>query len=80
MAETNVIENQLNTGQMEMATIADAVKDSGAFDVTFEEGAQREVWEDIDRVEGFCNKKHHQASQTELTTNYSSIELVNRKQ
>ena len=75
MVETNVIENQLDTGQMEMTTIADAVKDSGAFDVTVEEGPHREALKDIMRVKGFCNKKRLQATQTELTTNDSSINV-----
>lgn len=34
LAETNVINTQLDTGHMDVTTIASAVKDSGAFDVT----------------------------------------------
>ena len=79
LVETNVINTQLDTGQMEMTTITDTVKDSGAFNVTVEEGAHREAWENIDRVEEFCNKKRQKATQTELTTYYSSVDVGEQK-
>ena len=75
LAETNVINTQLDTGQMEMNTITDAVKASGAFDITVEEGAHREGRADIDGVEGFCNKRRPQATQTELTVSFSSSDV-----
>ena len=40
MVETNVLDNQLQTGRVEMPTIVGAVKDSGVVDVTLEEGEQ----------------------------------------
>ena len=42
MIETNVLDNQLQTGQMEMPTLVGAVKDSGVVDVTLEEGEQQQ--------------------------------------
>ena len=42
MVETNVLDNQLQTGQVEMPTLAGAVKDSGVVDVTLEEGEQQQ--------------------------------------
>ena len=36
-AETNVLQNQLQTGQIEMPTLLNAVHDSGAIEVTLEE-------------------------------------------
>ena len=41
MMETNVLDNQLQTGQVEMPTLVGAVKDSGVVDVTLEEGEQQ---------------------------------------
>ena len=40
LAGTNVLNTQLDTGHMELTTIVDAVKDSGAIDVTVEEEEQ----------------------------------------
>ena len=42
MVETNVLDNQLQTGQVEMPTLVGAVKDSGVLDVTLEEGEQQQ--------------------------------------
>ena len=42
MVETNVLDNQLQTGQVEMPTLVGAVKDSGVVDVTLEEGEQQQ--------------------------------------
>lgn len=39
---SNVDDNQLQSGQMDTPTIIDAVKDSGAIDVCFEEGEQED--------------------------------------
>ena len=49
MVETNVLDNQLQTGQVEMPTLVGAVKDSGVVDVTLEEGEQQQ--ETISREE-----------------------------
>ena len=42
MVETNVLDNQLQTGQEEMPTLVSVVKDSGVVDVTLEEGEQQQ--------------------------------------
>ena len=42
MVETNVLDNQLQTGQVEMPTLVGAVKDSGVVDVTLVEGEQQQ--------------------------------------
>ena len=42
MMETNVLDNQLQTGQVEMSTLVGAVKDRGVVDVTLEEGEQQQ--------------------------------------
>ena len=70
MVETNVLDNQLQTGQEEMPTLVGAVKDSGVVDVTLEEGEQQQ--ETISR-EGEQIGKHeiakvfcHRGSQTRL--------------
>ena len=42
MVETNVLDNQLQIGQVEMPTLVGAVKDSGVVDVTLEEGEQQQ--------------------------------------
>ena len=43
MMGTNVLDNQLQTGQTDMPTIIDAVKDSGAMDVI-------KTWEKVDKA------------------------------
>lgn len=40
MAGTNVLKTQLDTGEFEMVTLEAAVQDSGAVDVTVEEGEE----------------------------------------
>ena len=40
LSEANVLNNQLDTGEMEMTTVADAVKDSGATDITLQTNEQ----------------------------------------
>ena len=42
MVETNVLDNQLQTGQVEMPTLVGAVKDSGVVDITLEEGEEQQ--------------------------------------
>ena len=55
MVETNVLDNQLQTGQVEMPSPVGAVKDSGVVDDTLEEGEQQQ--ETISR-EGELVSKH----------------------
>ena len=40
LSETNVLKKQLETGEIEMTTVADAVKDSGATDITLKSNEQ----------------------------------------
>lgn len=67
----NVLDNQLQTGQTEDTTIFAAVKDSGAIDVSLDEGQQ----DDDSEMKGqneTCSKaecgktKYHKGSQTDL--------------
>ncbi|KAL9966999.1 hypothetical protein ACROYT_G025151 [Oculina patagonica] len=71
LVETNVLQNQSQTGQIEIPTILTAVKDSGAVDVTLEEDEQdddakmekkNKNREDVD----YSDKRRHQHTQTEL--------------
>ena len=72
-AETNVLQNQLQTGQIDMPSILTVVKDSGAIDVTLEEDEQA----DEKKVEVQAKRYHstgsrcHQGTQTDLF--YTSI-------
>lgn len=71
LVETNVLQNQSQTGQIEIPTILTALKDSGAVDVTLEEDEQdsdakiekkNKNREDAD----YSDKRRHQHTQTEL--------------
>ena len=67
----NVLRTQLQTGDFEMTTLRGAVKNSGAFDVTLQEGEQDDdhaldLHDDNRRVTKISNKKCHQGTQTEL--------------
>ena len=73
MVETNVMRTQLQTGNFEMTTLRGAVKDSGAFDVTLEEGEQDDdhaldLQDGNRQVAKISNKKCHQGAQTELSS------------
>ena len=71
IAETNVLKSQLQTGQIEKPSLLSAVKESGAIDLTLEEGEQ-----DDDNNENIRDRNHqvalhkhprrHQGTQTEL--------------
>ena len=72
MVEKNVLRTQLQTGNFEMTTLRGAVKDSGAFDVTLEEGKQADdhaldLQDDNRPVAKIINKKCHQGTQTEVS-------------
>ena len=54
LSDTNVLNTQLDSGQMEMTTIAGAVQDSGAIDVTLEEFEQDDG-DLIETEEDKCN-------------------------
>ena len=71
MAGTNIVDTQVTSGDFELTTISSAVRDTGAIDVTLEEGEQ----EDDDAVDLQNNNckghKHssikcHQGTQTEV--------------
>ena len=66
----DVLNNQLQSGQTEDTTIFAAVKDSGAIDVSLEEGQLDDdtKMEDQDgKCQGECsNSKCHKGSQTDL--------------
>ncbi len=68
---TNVLNSQLQSGKMEKPTILSAVKDSGAIDVTLEEGDQGDDYTTVVRDESFrvaeySDTRRHQWTQTEL--------------
>ena len=69
LAETNVLKNQLETGDFSVPTIYTAVKDSGAIDVTLEEGVEGD--DSTVEARGSCErtkcrkKRSHQGTQTE---------------
>jgi len=66
----NVLRTQLQTGNFEMTTLRGAVKDSGAFVVTLEEGEQGDEQGDLHDASRpstkISNKKCHQGTQTEF--------------
>jgi len=73
MAGKDVLRTQLETGNFEMTTLREAVKDSGAFDVTLE-GVDRADDDALNPqdpnrpVAKISNKKCHQGTQTEFSS------------
>lgn len=70
-AETNVLQNQLQTGQIEMPTILASVKDSGAIEVSLEEDEQadeKKVEIQAKNYQGIepSGTRCHQETQTDL--------------
>ena len=64
-AGENVLKNQLETGQIEKPSILCAVKDSGAIDVTLEEGGLGD--DNKEKIQNDAkDTRHHQGTQTEL--------------
>ena len=73
MVEKDVLRTQLQSGHFEMTTLRTAVKDSGAFDVTLEEGEQGDdhaldQQDDNRPVAKISNEKCHQGTQTEFSS------------
>ena len=71
LAGSNILKTQLDTGEFEMVTLQNAVKDSGAFDVTLgeAEGGDDEVVEKKENNHQgakYSNNKCDQGTQTEL--------------
>ena len=67
----NVLKTQLQTGDFEMTTLGAAVKDSGAFDVTLEEGGPGDdhtldLHYDNRPITKTSNRKCHEGIQTEF--------------
>ena len=70
LVNKNVLKNLLQTGDFEKVTVRGALKDSGAIDVTLEEGelghdGTLEVQGDNRPSAKYSNKKRHQGTQTE---------------
>ena len=72
LADTNVFNTQLDTGQMEMTTIAGAVRESGAIDVVLEQREQ-DNGDSKEVEEGNCNNPQLKTGETELTTNARAV-------
>ena len=74
LASTNVLKTQLDTGEFEMVALQDAIKDSGAIDVTLGEdkesddggGDRVEMKDDSRQGVKYSGKKCEQETQTEL--------------
>ncbi|XP_078377181.1 uncharacterized protein LOC144660438 [Oculina patagonica] len=71
LVDADILKNQLQTGQFEQPTIVSAVKDSGAIDVTLEDGEQRDgstvVIKDMNCEHAIHSETRlHQGTQTEL--------------
>ena len=81
MTATDVLKSQLQTGDIDMPTILGAVKDSGAIDVTLEEGKQdddhsQEVKQSNSyRGTKYSNAQYHRGTQTELST-VASVDIL----
>ena len=70
VVETNVLNSQLQTGEIDMPTVYGAVKDSGTIDVNLEENEQEVNSEELRNSKGksfvYDGRKCHQGTQTEL--------------
>ena len=78
----NVINNQLQTGDIEMPTIVGAVQESGAIDISIEEGKQSGgsalelKHNSLPNAQYNNNNKTHQGTQTKLFTASSMADVV----
>ena len=76
LSETNVLKNQLDTGEFSVPTFLGAVKDSGAIDVTLEENEGGESKADehgsLQNAE-YRNKRSHQGTQTNVNTIFRTL-------
>ena len=81
---TNIIDVQLQTGHVDIPSILGAVQDSGAVDITLEEGEEEagNILEmQKDKVEDAkCNNRRHQETQTELLSLFPVNDDVVHKQ
>ena len=81
LAETNVLKTQIDTGDFEMVTLQAAVKDSGAIDVTLEEGEEGdddtvEVQDNSRQGAMYSNQKCDQGSQTEFFSIFTKADVA----
>lgn len=70
---TNIINNQLQTGDIELPTIATAVQDSGAIDVTLEEGEQGDV-NPVEANDGSHNDVQLKAGEEEMPSKVAAMQ------
>ena len=71
LAEANALDNQMQSGQMDAPTLIGAVKDSGAMDVSLEEGEQHDhatftVQEENCQDAVYNKNQSHKNTQTEM--------------
>ena len=81
LAGTNLLKTQLESGEFQMATTKDAIKDSGAIDVTLEEDEEGEddtvEAQDNNRQSARnTNRKCDQGTQTELFPIFTVADAV----
>ena len=81
LAGQNILKNQLQTGQIEKPSLISAVKDSGAIDVTLEEGEQGdgnkvEIQDEIHQNALYSHPRRHQGTQTEMSSVPMTVVLV----
>ena len=81
LAETNVLKTQVDTGNFEMVTLQAAVIDSGAIDVTLEEGEEGdddtvEVQDNNHQGTMHSNQKCDQGSQTEFFSIFTKADVA----
>lgn len=78
IAGADALKNQLQTGEIDKPTIATALKNIGAFDVTLEEGKEGDdntiETQDIEHSHNY--KGRHQGTQTELCSLYVTNFLI----
>ena len=90
MVETNVLNSQLQTGEIEMPTVYGAMIDSGEFDVTPDSGEQnvnevedrdnrRSQYDNTECHVLYDNTKCHQGTQTELFAFSVRVVVVHKK-
>jgi len=77
---TNVINNQLQTGHVDIPSIFDAVQDSGAVDITLKGEGEEDNTLEIQRgQDSKRNNERHQGTQTELLTLFPVTNYVVHK-
>ena len=81
LAGQNILKNHLQTGQIEKPSLISAVKDSGAIDVTLEEGEQGdgnkvEIQDEIHQNALYSHPRRHQGTQTEMSSVPMTVVLV----